>query len=215
VLRLLSNLAKTKVRTPPSKLLLSLLHTAVDALIIAKPRIVEIGRRGSPTVIFTDGACEGDLVTVGAVLIDADGVECFGVRVPFAVYSSWCKTEGQTQVIGQAELYPLLLARLTWAGRIAGRRIIWFIDNESARQAMIRAYSPVESSLLIIVDCVTFDYTYAVHSWHARVPTGCNIADAPSRLKMSKFLVDVECRVVDPVSPAGPAMLESMVGRFG
>lgn len=131
------------------------------------------------------------------------------------VYSSWCATEGQTQVSGQAELYPLLLARLTWAGRIAGRRIIWFIDNESARQAMIRAYSPVVSSLLIIVDCVTFDYTHAVQSWHARVPTGCNIADAPSRLKMSKFLVDVECRVVDPVSPAGPAMLESMVGRFG
>ena len=51
----------------------------------------------------------------------------------------WKSKKGQTQVIGQAELYPLLVARHTWGDQLAGAKVLFLVDNSSAQQAMIRA----------------------------------------------------------------------------
>ena len=72
---------------------------------------------------------------MGAVLLGpADGaVEYYGAIVSPELVRSWCKTDVQLQVIGQAELYPKLVSRLTWGARLKGYRAIYFMDNESDR----------------------------------------------------------------------------------
>lgn len=93
----------------------------------------------------------------------------------------------QKQVIGQAEIFPVLVAKLTWASELARRRVIFFIDNESAKIALIRAYSPILASLKIALECSAWDFQNDCSSWYARVPTICNVADCPSRMELSNF----------------------------
>ena len=40
------------------------------------------------------------------------------------------------QIIGQAELYPVICARRLWRKKLAGRDVIHFVDNDSARYAL-------------------------------------------------------------------------------
>ena len=58
---------------------------------------------------------------------------------------------------------------------------MFFIVNESARFALVRRYSPVESSRRIIVQVFKEIQELQLFPWFARVPTCCNPADAPSR----------------------------------
>ena len=48
----------------------------------------------------------------------------------------------KTQIVGQAELLPLLLAKQLWAKRMANRPVIYVIDNEAAKYVLIKGYSP-------------------------------------------------------------------------
>ena len=93
--------------------------------------------------------------------------------------------------------------RLTWAKRLAGRRVLFFGDNESARMAMIKAYSPVLSSLQIILQCITWDFQNGCLPWYARVPTEVNIADQPSRLVVEGWVKAFGATAVKPVFPEG------------
>ena len=149
----------------------------------AEPRTVEAGCDKPPVIVFTDGACEEDGTTVGGVLyVPGRAPECFGAKLSEETTAVWKTKLDQTQVIGQAEIFPLLIARLTWGERLAGRRVIYFVDNESARIGLVRAYSPVLPSLSIILSCLHWDYAHNSQGWYARVPSYSNISDGPSRL---------------------------------
>ena len=154
-----------------------------------------------PVLVFSDGACEEDGTSVGAVLFDplSGKLQCFGAEISQSTLNTWKSRLEQTQVIGQAELFPLLVARLTWHKILAGRRCIFFLDNESARIAMIRAYSPVLCSLSIVMSCLKWDYENECVGWYARVPTASNPGDAPSRMQIPSMSRDVE--VVTPIFP--------------
>ena len=107
----------------------------------AKPRIIDARKSLPPVLIFSDGACEAEGTSVGAVLFDpvSNRLQCFGAGISQGTIETWKSKADQKQVIGQAELFPLLVARLTWKDIIAGRRCMYFLDNESARIAMVRA----------------------------------------------------------------------------
>eukprot|EP00974_Lingulodinium_polyedra_P084173 8150474-Lingulodinium_polyedra.AAC.1 len=87
------------------------------------------------TSLFTDGACEGDAVegvTVGAVLFKPGWpVQYFGCHAPPALVRQW---RGGThhQVIGQAEILPVLLAKQTWPEAFEDSGCICYVDNNSA-----------------------------------------------------------------------------------
>jgi hypothetical protein len=201
--RLLSNWASIRFARPPSDELRFALPLAIKHLEGAGPRTVQPISDALPVLIFSDGACE-ETTSVGAVLIDPLGAnEYFGATVGGATVDSWKTKLHQSQVIGQAELFPLWVARLTWADRIRGRRVIFFVDNESARIAAVKSYSPVLASLDIIVNCVGLDYTLGIASWYARVPTCCNVADGPSRLNPEEAIRLTGARCVRPIFPSG------------
>jgi len=169
----------------------------------AKPRKVK--RCSSPpAVVFVDGACDEDEgASVGGVLIDGERIECFGATLPSHLVAQWKSKEDQWQVIGQAEIFPLLVARLTWAAALRERRVLYFIDNDSARQAAIRSYSPVASSLKILMQMVEFDFVESSLPWYTRVPTEVNIADEPSRMKYAGFVEGMNAKIVSPKFPDG------------
>ena len=169
----------------------------------AKPRKIESRNCSPPVLIFSDGACEESGTSVSAVLYDpiSDLLECFGAVVSKETTQAWKTWEDQRQVIGQAELFPLLVSRLTWPEILKGRRTIYFLDNESARIAMVRAYSPVLCSLSIVMSCLKWDVDNESSAWYARVPTASNPGDAPSRMLLPALSRRVE--VVAPIFPVG------------
>ena len=127
------------------------MNDLLEKLRVSRPRINECGRSESPLVIFTDGACEDERVTIGAVIFEGDrSPEYFGYLVPERVWRQWKRKSDQSQVIGQAEIAPVLIAKLTWADRVRGRRVIFFIDNEAARIDLVRSFSPSLPSLRLL-----------------------------------------------------------------
>ena len=122
--------------------------------------------------------------------------------MPQDVVESWASKADQLQFIGQAEIYPALVARITWKERLRGRHAIFYIDNESARISLVRQYSPVLASLGILVQCTRFDMAHLIDPWYSRVPTHSNPADEPSRLSDDELVGRGSVRV-DGLLPDG------------
>ena len=134
-------------------------------------------------------------------MIDDLGAQYFGAVLSGATVEQWRSRQDQVQVIGQAELFPLVVARLTWAERLCGRRVLFFIDNDSARQALIKSYSPVLASLRIVLDCLKWDMDNQSNAWYARVPTASNIADGPSRMSSWEVVRALSAQPAKPIFP--------------
>ena len=188
----------------------------IEKLKHGRPRLVGPIRNRRPIFVFVDGACEEDGTTVGGVILKRSGaVECFGTEVPKAVVEGWKTKQTQTQVIGQAEIFPALMARLVWAKELRDERTIFFIDNESARLALVKAYSPVLASLRLIMECLEWDQKSDCFPWYARVPTYSNLADGPSRLTYTAELKSLGAKIVSPLFPVhGPKGRFSSLGKF-
>ena len=105
--------------------------------------------QGEVVRVYTDGACEsnGELVSCGAVMFrDGFQPEIFGVKVDDEIVRHWRNGGDKLQVIGQAELFPVLLVKAVWGSRLEGKGAIVFLDNESAKCACIKGWSPAKAS---------------------------------------------------------------------
>ena len=101
--------------------------------------------------------------------------------MPDTIVALWANS-GQSQVIFQAELLPVLVARLLWSAELADRPNLTFVDNDSARHALVKGYSQVVVSARIVDAVWLAEAGLGALSWFARVPSASNIADGPSRL---------------------------------
>ncbi len=184
--------------------LLMLLDSSLEALSSARPRVVSCHEASKPVIVFIDGACEPEGTSIGAVLF-CPGLqpEAFGAVLDDQTVSSWKSTVDQTQVIGQAEICHMVVARYTWAKHLRNRRVIYFIDNDSARLACIKSYSPVISSLNLIMQGLLWDSKYESSAWFGRVPTASNPADDPSRMDSSLVKEIFGAKIVEPIFPPG------------
>ena len=63
---------------------------------------------------------------------------------------------------------------------------------------MIRGYSPVLSSLDIIIKCARLDAVTRSSPWYTRVHTSSNPADEPSRLKKDQLVATFGAKIVRP-----------------
>ena len=93
------------------------------------------------------------------------------------------KKAGTKHPVFLAELLPLAIAAETWAHKIAGRKVIVFLDNDAARLAMIKGYSPLLAAAAIIGGAWAKLAAVRAYVWFARVASEANPADAPSRLQ--------------------------------
>ena len=161
-----------------------------------RPRVVAMGRSRPPLVAYTDGAVE-DVTTVGGALFDKSSgfASAFGEVVPEEVVRSWAGKLGQSQVIGQAEIAPTILALLAWKEKCVGRDLLLFIDNESAAGALLRGYSPNLASARLISRFWMESAKLGVRVWIEWVAGPSNVADGPSRLDFT-LVEELGCRRV-------------------
>eukprot|EP00971_Amphidinium_carterae_P125064 2477997-Amphidinium_carterae.1 len=82
-----------------------------------------------------------------------------------------------------------------WGSLFHNRRILVFIDNESARLALIRGWSASRPSNELLRRFALIQAKMLAHLWFARVPSKSNPADGPSGLSFEsareKFGADV------------------------
>ncbi|CAE8589824.1 unnamed protein product [Polarella glacialis] len=176
-----------------------------EVLCSAVPRRVVCVGSLPPLLVLTDGACEGvcfELVTCGGVMFDpVDGaLEFFGFEVEPRILSEWTR-DGPRQTIGQAELYPVLIAKRFWANRMRYRRVFFFIDNDSARDALIKCGSTSVHSRAILKACADCESLCCTYPWYARVASESNLGDDPSRLDFKVFESFPRACQVHPVQP--------------
>jgi hypothetical protein len=191
-----------------------------DNVLQGPPRTVSIDKP-STWFVFTDGACEGDLfenVSAGAVLVDCSGkvLEFFGQTLSAPLVQAWQST-GSTQTIGQAELWPVFIALVLWKQMLKNSDVVFYIDNDSARFGLIKAYSPSVQSNLIISAFVNLELSLRVNSWFSRVPSFSNPADDASRLKFEPLLAVGAKQVEVPSSFLSPEFILELgtVGQEG
>ena len=138
-------------------LTVELIHAVVmglDQRMNSRPREIMPWSQQQSVLLFTDGAVEDDFgsVTYGAFLVDMSVGKrfFFGGHIPSSLVDDW-RAKGKEQVIAQAEIFPFGIAsKGTWADVISRRSVLWFTDNESARMALIRNYSPVIDNFLVL-----------------------------------------------------------------
>ena len=91
------------------------------------------------------------------------------------------------QAIGQAETFPILVAKKTWHSELAFRPVLWFVDNSSAQAALVRSFSPVFDNYELLSINATLDVGLQSLNWYSRVPSKSNPGDAPSRFEFSEL----------------------------
>ena len=91
------------------------------------------------------------------------------------------KAVGREQIICQAELVTVPLALETWRDEIVDRDLLIFIDNDPAREALIKGASSANDSSHYVQYCRLICAEVAAAPWYARVASPSNIADQPSR----------------------------------
>ncbi|CAE7194532.1 SLC24A2 [Symbiodinium sp. CCMP2592] len=154
-------------------------------LLASRPRAIATSPPSNPVLVFTDGACdpcEGGFTTgVGGVLfIPGKGVaRAFGCRVPTKLVRQWA--EGRKHIIGQVELYAVVLARILWSSYIDGERCIFFVDHSGVLSACINSNSIDASWRSLLLHLEAADEARPCLPWFHRVPSRSNIADPPSR----------------------------------
>ena len=139
------------------------------------------------------------------LFVDGQAPEIFGCVLAHEDIEEWKVKVDQRQVIGQSEILPVLVAKLTWSEKLKDRRVLFFVDNESAKIALIRAYSLVVASLKMVMESAAWDHHNNCGSWYSRVPTVCNIADELSRMTVGEYLKSLGAKIVRPKLPKGKA----------
>jgi hypothetical protein len=141
------------------------------------------------SLLFCDGACEfvdseNALVTCGAVLIDqVDGcLHYFRMTINKRLTDEW-RLEGKQQLVTEAELLPVLIARLLWADRLRNSKLLNFIDSNPALFCSVKGFSGSPNCTNIIKALCLTETTNHIWTWYCRVPSFSNLADMPSRLE--------------------------------
>ena len=102
-----------------------------------KPRTIPVAINTRTILIFTDGSWEDGFGGLGAVLLDESSGSRVVVqdKVPEGLLSLWKGLVGD-QLICQIELLAMVLVRWQWKNELHNRKVLLFVDNNSARGAL-------------------------------------------------------------------------------
>ena len=145
--------------------------TLLNLLANTRPRTIACLHEGPPVLIFTDSAFENGVASIGALVIDPGAGKplIFDGKIRDDVIKKW-QSYGAEQVISQAELATAVAIRINF-----------FIDNESARYALIRSVSGRSSMQVLTSAFHKCDLDNECYHWIERVPSNSNPADLPTR----------------------------------
>ena len=166
----------TRSLDPPAIESLRLLLKRLD---MGRPKEVPCLPMGSPVVLFTDGASEGSMHTIGGVLVDGADIEFYACSVPEDLVAAWKSI--YSHVIGPIEMYAVLVSAKLWKSRIQGKRCMFFVDHNSAMDALIKGSSSTVVFRELLGVWESMEGVANSWPWIARVPSHSNPADEPSR----------------------------------
>jgi hypothetical protein len=151
----------------------------------AQPRVLQPRALEGCTCVFVDGAAEGegrqDVACAGVIFSPRlSKPQFFSHHMSKELVMHWA-SKGSKQVIGQAELFPVLLSKQAWMNELLHARVLWFIDNEAAREGLVKSFSPAWASKQILLQIAVMDAKLPAMNWYARVPSVANVSDGPSR----------------------------------
>ncbi|CAE7263722.1 unnamed protein product [Symbiodinium sp. CCMP2592] len=197
----------------------------LEALLLLKERVVSGAPRNvsasvatSPIVIFTDGCFEPDAANpagVGGVMFAPSSggglkVRAFGSLVPKTLLEAW-HARGKRHLIGQVEMFAVIIARSCWANVLDGARVIYFVDHSGVLAACISGSSKEDTWRKLLCAFEKADSLPAMQ-WFSRVPSHSNISDGPSRGRWEGLLrAFPECVIDDPCCPLTGTMLQRFV----
>ena len=139
-------------------------------LLAAGPRRVALRIDGENILLYTDGALEDGVATFGAIIFDGQEVRHFGGTVPTVVLSYWMGS-GSKNPIALVELLPVLVARVIWKDRLAGRKLLLFCDNNPVLSQLISGSSKNEFARLMLLELSKLEMEAKSLCWYARVPS--------------------------------------------
>ena len=154
-----------------------------------KPRVVQKSTSGV-WMVFTDACYDPDSPDwrcgIGGVLVDPNGepVQFFSHKLSeqhIALLGGGTKET----IIFEAELLALVVATELWSALLQNSPVLFFIDNNGARDAAISGNGRFLISRLLVDILLSREMEAGVYAWYARVPSPSNPADAPSRGKKS------------------------------
>ena len=155
---------------------------AERALKSSKPKVLSATSEKRPILVFTDASWESGHGGMGAVIIDmaTHTPVVYSGEVPEELKNVWTDHLGD-HIICQLELYTMVAIRWCLAKELAARRVIWWVDNESARYALIKGQSLSRTMNSLVREFYDADSLHSSHGWIERVPSYSNVADDPSR----------------------------------
>ena len=195
--RAISNMISRYDSILPSELL-ELSEWAIRLIEACTPRTFACRGPSQPVCIFTDAAFEDGVGTYGIVAFDpASGARlvCGGTIPPYLV-DHW-RVDSPKQAIAQCEAFAVVLSRYVLSSWVTSRRCIFFVDNEGAREVLIKGSS--RSRTLLSISALFFELEDRDHAitWLERVPSDSNVADAPSRGLVSETARLINGRILD------------------
>ena len=115
----------------------------------------------------------------------------WGLKVPERLRARWGSL-GNTQLVAQAELWPVAVSMVLWRTLLAGKYLVIYLDNQGAKQGLIKGFSPSWHSVELIALTSLAVLELGITPWYTRVPTTSNPADDASRLRVAAALAQVE-----------------------
>ena len=93
-------------------------------------------------------------------------------------------------MVAQSELALVILSAFLWQDRLKGKRVLFWLDQDAAKQGLIKGYSANELSAELIDEALVTMAALGIFPWFARVPSDSNPAGLPSRFRCNE-LVDL------------------------
>ncbi|CAE7246058.1 unnamed protein product [Symbiodinium sp. CCMP2592] len=189
-----------------------------ERVVSGAPRTVSASAATSPIVIFTDGCFEPDAANpagVGGVMFAPSfggglKVRAFGSLVPKTLLEAW-HAKGKRHLIGQVEMFAVIIARSCWANVLDSARVIYFVDHSGVLAACISGSSKEDTWRKLLCAFEKADSLPAMQ-WFSRVPSHSNISDGPSRGRWEGLLrAFPECVIDDPCCPLTGTLLQRFV----
>ena len=159
-----------------------------------RERCLQVSSPGKPVIIFTDGSFEPDKTScfedtgVGGVMLRPG----HWVQGPADLLRRW-HDAGKQHLIGQIELYGVLLAKFLWRQELSNRRSFFFIDNWGVLDCVIPGTWKDATWREMLLQMEEIDAAHPSLTWAARVPSESNLADPPSRGHMQGLEFLGEC----------------------
>ena len=189
----------------------------VTALRTCPPRTISTADCKTPIMIFTDGAYEPERAglagSLGLVIFDpATGFKMVQpIEVSQQLLDHW-KRHGSKQLIAYLELWPVVVCLFHYGASISGRRVIFYIDNNAVRDALIKGVSPnVDMFCMLAFNSLQIS-THTLSVWYTRIASASNPGDAPSRDQAEEMARELGASLCEPL-PVPSELAEAMLSR--